>query len=98
MENLLKKGIQALFQNSIPFKPLRYHLCIPTSNPSSPNINLFFLLPKDFPLLVVFMIIPFLSSLGSLPPNVCPYHHPFSHKNEIEKIVQEFITVGVIHP
>jgi hypothetical protein len=26
--------------------------------------------------------------LGSLPPNVHPYHHPFSQKNVIEKIVQ----------
>jgi hypothetical protein len=25
---------------------------------------------------------------GSLPPNIHPYHHPFSQKNEIEKIVQ----------
>jgi hypothetical protein len=25
--------------------------------------------------------------LGSLPTNICPYHHPFSQKNEIEKIV-----------
>jgi hypothetical protein len=35
---------------------------------------------------------------GSLPPNVLPYCHPFSQKNEIEKIVQEFLQVGVIHP
>jgi len=26
--------------------------------------------------------------LGSLPPNVHPYHHPFSENNEIDKIVQ----------
>jgi len=25
----------------------------------------------------------------SIPPNVSPYHHPFSQNNEIEKIVQE---------
>jgi hypothetical protein len=24
---------------------------------------------------------------GSLPPNIHPYHHPFSQKNEIEKMV-----------
>jgi hypothetical protein len=29
---------------------------------------------------------------------VCPYHHPFAKKNEIEKIVQELLEVGVIHP
>jgi hypothetical protein len=36
--------------------------------------------------------------LGSLPPNIRPYHHPFSQKNEIEKMVQELLTVGVIRP
>jgi hypothetical protein len=35
---------------------------------------------------------------GSLPPNVLPYRHTFSQKNEIEKIVQELLQVGVIHP
>jgi hypothetical protein len=45
----------------------------------------------DFPLPMASMIIPFLSVSGSLPPNVHPYHHPFSQKNEIEKIVQEFL-------
>jgi hypothetical protein len=28
---------------------------------------------------------------GTLPPDVLPYHHPFSQKNEIEKIIQEFL-------
>jgi hypothetical protein len=35
---------------------------------------------------------------GSLPPNIHPYHHPFSQKNEIEKMVQELLNAGVIHP
>jgi hypothetical protein len=35
---------------------------------------------------------------GSLPPNIRPYRHPFSQKNEIEKMVQELLTVGVIRP
>jgi hypothetical protein len=35
---------------------------------------------------------------GSLPPNICPYHHPFSKKNEIEKMVQELLNAGVIFP
>jgi hypothetical protein len=35
---------------------------------------------------------------GSLPPNFLPYRHPFSQKNEIEKIVQELLQDGVIHP
>jgi hypothetical protein len=36
--------------------------------------------------------------LGSLPPNVRPYHHPFTQNNEIEKIVQELLQAGVIRP
>jgi hypothetical protein len=35
---------------------------------------------------------------GSLPPNIRPYHHPFAQKNEIEKMAQELLTPGVIHP
>lgn len=35
---------------------------------------------------------------GNLPPNVHPYRRPFSQKNEIEKIVQELLEVGVIRP
>jgi hypothetical protein len=34
----------------------------------------------------------------SLPPNIRPYRHPFSQKNEIEKMVQELLTVGFIRP
>jgi hypothetical protein len=33
---------------------------------------------------------------GILPPNICPYRHPFSQKNEIEKIVQELLNASVI--
>jgi hypothetical protein len=35
---------------------------------------------------------------GSLPPNIHPYRHPFAQNNEIEKMVQELLTVGVIRP
>jgi hypothetical protein len=35
---------------------------------------------------------------GILPPNIHPYRHPFSPKNEIEKIVQEMLNAGVICP
>jgi hypothetical protein len=35
---------------------------------------------------------------GSLPPNIRPYRHPFAQKNEIEKMVQELLTAGVICP
>jgi hypothetical protein len=36
--------------------------------------------------------------LGILPPNICPYHHHYSQKNEIEKMVQELLNVGIIRP
>ena len=35
---------------------------------------------------------------GSLPPNIHPYRHHFSQKNEIEKMVQELLNAGVICP
>jgi hypothetical protein len=35
---------------------------------------------------------------GSIPSNICLYRHPFSQKNEIEKMVQELLNAGVIHP
>jgi hypothetical protein len=36
--------------------------------------------------------------LGSLPPNILPYRHPFSQKYEIEKMVQELLNAGIICP
>jgi hypothetical protein len=35
---------------------------------------------------------------GRLPPNIRLYRHPFSQKNEIEKMVQELLNAGVIRP
>jgi hypothetical protein len=40
--------------------------------------------------------IPFVPRI--LPPNIRLYRHPFSQKNEIEKMVQELLNAGVIHP
>jgi hypothetical protein len=33
-----------------------------------------------------------------LPPNIRLYHHPFSQKNKIEKMVQELLNAGIIRP
>jgi hypothetical protein len=33
---------------------------------------------------------------GNLPPNIHPYRQPFSPKNEIEKMVQELLNIGII--
>jgi hypothetical protein len=72
-------------------------LFILTFNLYYPNTNLFLTIHKDFPLPMAHdHSIPLVP--GSLPPNVFPYHHPFSQKNEIEKIVQELLVAGVIHP
>jgi hypothetical protein len=35
---------------------------------------------------------------GSLPPNIHLYRHPFSQKNEIDKMVHELLNAGIIHP
>jgi hypothetical protein len=35
---------------------------------------------------------------GILPPNIHSYRHPFSQKNEIEKMVQELLNVEIICP
>jgi hypothetical protein len=35
---------------------------------------------------------------GSLPPNIRPYHHHFSQKYEIKKMVQELLNTCVIRP
>jgi hypothetical protein len=35
---------------------------------------------------------------GILPPNIHLYRHPFSQKNEIEKMVQELLNAGTIRP
>jgi hypothetical protein len=93
-----KRSFWTLFPNSMPFKQLRppHPLFILTYNLSSPNTNSIFdnpqgLPPSHGPHDHSIPLVP-----GSLPPNVLPYHHPFSQKNEIEKIVQELLVVGVI--
>jgi hypothetical protein len=90
MENILKKGHSNIIHNSIPFKPLRHPLCLLTSNPSSPNIKLFFPLPKDFLLLMVFMIIPFPSSPTTFLPIFIPIIIPFPRKMKLRKLFKNF--------
>jgi hypothetical protein len=36
--------------------------------------------------------------LESLPPNIRLYRHPFSQKNEIDKMLQELLNAGIILP
>jgi hypothetical protein len=34
----------------------------------------------------------------SVPPNIRPYRYPYSHKSEIEHMVEEMLEVGIIRP
>jgi hypothetical protein len=85
MEKMLKKVIQALFPNSMPYKQLRHPLCRNTSNTSSQNIKWFFPLPKDSLLPTVFMIIPFLLSQESFLPIFVPIVTHFPRKMKLRK-------------
>jgi hypothetical protein len=51
-------------------------------------------------MLIIFIHFIFLINSGSnsLPPIVLSYRHPFSQKNEIDKIIQEFLEVGFTYP
>jgi hypothetical protein len=98
MEKLLKKGhsgviaqLHALQATEIPPVPqdlqalLSKHqtvFCTPQGLPPSCGVH-----DHSIPLV-----------LGILPPNIRPYRHPLAQKNEIEKMVQELLTAGVIHP
>jgi hypothetical protein len=98
MENILKKG------NSNIIAQINYIQAIetPSVHPDLQAIisthQVVFSTPKGLPLSCGVHdhsnpLVP-----GSLPLNVLPYRHPFAQKNEIEKIVQELLQAGVIHP
>jgi hypothetical protein len=36
--------------------------------------------------------------LGSVPPNIKPYRYCYSHKSEIERMVEEMLEAGIIRP
>jgi hypothetical protein len=98
MEKLLKKGHSDIIA--------QLHSIKATETPSVPpdlqsiisKHQFFFSTPKGIPPYHGFHdhSIPLITN--RLPPNVHLYHHLFSQKNEIEKIVQELLTVGIIHP
>jgi hypothetical protein len=98
MENLLKKGhssviaqLHAIQETETPFVPqylqsilskLQVVFSIAQGLPPSHGVH-----DHSIPLI-----------LGSLLPNIRPYSHPFSQKNEIEKMLQELLNAGVILP
>jgi hypothetical protein len=82
----------------MPSKPLRHPLCRMDLQSILSKHQVVFSTPQGVPpsLGVHDHSIPLVPE--NLPPNIHPYHHPFSQKNEIEKIVQELLKAGVIHP
>jgi hypothetical protein len=97
MENILKKGHSGVIT--------QLHAIQETETPSVPQDlqailskhQLVFSTPQGLPPFhgVHDHSIPLVP--GSLPPNICPYRHPFSQKNEIEKMVQELLNASVIY-
>jgi hypothetical protein len=98
MENLLKKGHSGIIAQLHSIQATE----IPSVHPDLQSIlskhQYIFSTPQGLPPShgVHDHSIPLIP--GSLPPNVRPYRHPFAQKNEIEKIVQELLTAGVIRP
>jgi hypothetical protein len=98
MENLLKKGHSGVIA--------QLHAIQATKTPSVPQDlqdilskhQLVFSTPQGLPPSrgVHDHSIPLVPR--SLPPNIHLYHHSFSQKNEIEKMVQEILNAGIIHP
>jgi hypothetical protein len=98
MENLLKKGHSGVI--------FQLHAIQATNTPSVPQDlqailskhQLVFSTPQCLPPSrgVHDHSIPLVP--GSLRPNIHLYRHPFSKKNEIEKMVQELLNAGVIRP
>jgi hypothetical protein len=98
MENMLKKGHSGVIS--------QLHAIQATKTPSVPQDlqsilsknQVVFSTPQGHPpsYVVHDHSIPLVP--GILPPNICSYHNPFSQKNEIEKMVQELLNVGIIHP
>jgi hypothetical protein len=95
MEKLLKSGfitqlhaIQATQTPSVPkdLQAILYKHQLVFSSPQglrpSPSVH-----DNSIPLVLEILL-----------PNIRPYRHPFSQKNEIEKMVQELLNAGIIYP
>jgi hypothetical protein len=98
MEKILKKGHYGIIAQLHSIQAVETPSVHPNLQAIISKHQVVFSTPQGLPLShgVHHHSIPLVPS--SLPPNVCPYHHPFAQKNEIEKIVQELLQAGVIHP
>jgi hypothetical protein len=97
MKKLIKKGHQGVIvqlfsldvQTSKPYIPLDLQGII------DKNSKVFEEIPRGFPPThdhdhVIHLI------LGNVPPNIRPYRYPYSHKSEIEHMVEEMLDTGII--
>jgi hypothetical protein len=93
-----KKVILVLFPNSMPYKQQRHPQVSQDLQAILSKHQVVFSTPQGLPPScgVHDHSIPLVP--GSLPPNIHLYRHPFSQKNEIEKMVQELLNAGIIHP
>jgi hypothetical protein len=98
MENLLEKGHSSIITQLHSIQVVETPSMHPNLQAILSTHKYFFSIPQGIPPSrgVHDHFIPLVH--GNLPPNFHPYLHPFSQKNEIEKIVQELLQAGVIHP
>jgi hypothetical protein len=98
MENLLKKGHSSIISQLHSIQAIETPFVHPDLQGILSKHQEIFYTPQVIPPfhLVHDHSIPLVH--GIIPPDVFPYLHPFAQKNEMEKIVQEFLQVGVIHP
>jgi hypothetical protein len=98
MEKLLKKGHSGIIAQLHSIHVVETTFVHPNLQSILSSHQVVFTTPKELPPSrgVHDHSIPLI--LGSFPPNVRPYSHPFAQKNEIEKIVHALLEVGVIHP
>jgi hypothetical protein len=98
MENILKKGHSSIIAQLHSIQAVETPSVHPDLQAILSKHQAIFSTPQGLPpsLGVHDHSIPLVPS--SLPPNVLPYHHPFSQNNEIEKTVQELLQASVICP
>ena len=91
MENLLKKGHSSIISQLHSIHVVETPSVHPNLKAIISKNQAIFFTPQEFPPShgVHHHSIPI--DPRSLPPNVLPYRHPFSQKNEIEKIVKKFL-------
>ena len=98
MKNVLKKGHSAIISQFHVIQGLYTTPLEPNSNMQQvlSNYGQFFELHKGLPPTKGDHNQNILLLIDSRPNNVFPYQYPFSQRNEIEKIIEEILVVGII--